>query len=172
MKNINIEQNGMTLVEMLLYIAISALMISALVKFGLNIIATRAKAQTGQEVNQAVRLVSERLDFEIKNASGINSVTTNSISLANSNAARNPTVFNVSGGQIRIGFGPSGVCSASTPCPLTSNKLNSSVIFSNLSTIDLKSKHIYYQISITSIGETQEYQETKTYASSTEIRSN
>jgi len=69
---------GFTFVELLLYISVVSIMISSLVLFALTIINNGAKSSTHQEVFSQARYISERFKYEIRNATGINSVSSNS----------------------------------------------------------------------------------------------
>lgn len=167
------KNKGFTYIEILIYIVLSAFVISSLIGFGLNIVYSRVKSQVEEEVNQNIRLAERRIDYEIRNASGINSVTASSISLSNSDATRNPTVIDVNSGKIRIGYGASGSCPAATPCTLTDNKVAiTSLVFVNLTSGGATTKNIQYSVTAKSSGNTQDYIYLKTYESTSEIRSN
>ena len=161
--------SGFTLVEMILYVAIVSIFMTGLVYFTWDVIYGRVKSFVHQEVNQNTRFASKRILFEIKNASDINTVSTNSISLEMSDSARNPTVIDVSGGRIRIGYGSSGNCPTSNPCDLTSNRVNSSVSFTDLSSGN--SSNIKFVLTVSSTGDRQEYDKSETYETSVELRS-
>lgn len=161
--------NGFTLVEMILYIAIVSIFMTGLVYFTWDVIYGRVKSFVHQEVNQNTRFASKRILFEIKNASGVNVISASSISLGTADPARNPTVIDVSGGRIRIGYGNSGNCPTSNPCYLTSNRVNSSLLFTDLSFGN--SSNIKFVLTASSTGDRQEYEKSETYESSVELRS-
>lgn len=163
---------GFTLVELILYIAISSIFMLASVSFAWDVIYGRVKSYTQQEVNQNMRFTTKRITYEIRNAAGINSVTANSISLSNTDSARNPTVISVSSGRVRIGYGSTGNCPTTSPCFLTSNGVSvTNLSFTNLSQ-GTTTENIQFTISMQSTGDRSEFQESQTYVGSAELRSN
>ena len=159
--------------EMLLYVVIVSIFVTAMVSFAWDAIYGRVKSYTHQEVNQNIRLAGKRINFEIRNATGVNEpVGPSSISLQMSDSARNPTIIDVSSGRLRIGYGSAGACPTTAPCNLTSNLVN----VSNLTFTDLRvlpdSINIKFSITVESTGDRQEFQKTETYESSSELRSN
>lgn len=163
------NQKGFTLIELILYMAIVAFILGSLVTFAWNIIGTQAKSATEQEVFSSARYVSERIKYEIRDASGINSVTPTSISLANSVVSKNPTVIDLSGGKVRIKYGASGVVN------LNSTDTNvSSLVFTNYTSGDNKTKNIQFTFTLQSNYSTsrQEYIETTSIRGDAEVRSN
>lgn len=166
---------GFSLIELILYVALIAIFISGAILFAWDIIFGRVKSQIQQEVNQNLRLASKRLTFEIRNAAKVNSIGNSTISLEMSDAARNPTVFDVKDGRLRIGYGSGGACPVTAPCPLTSNQVTvSQLSFTDLSTADGNSVNIQYIITIkaNNPGGRQEWERSQTYSSSVELRSN
>src|SRR6266571_3526280 len=83
-------ERGFTLIELIIYIAIVAIILTSLIPFAWNVIEGGAKSATEQEVFANARYVSERIKYEIRNASGINSVSATSISLSETSGAVNP----------------------------------------------------------------------------------
>lgn len=115
----NGKLKGFTLIEIILYVALISIFITGVVIFAWDVINARQKSRAEQEVIYAARLASRRINFEIRNASAVNSVTTTSISLANSNASLSPTVIDFTAGRLRIGYGSTGSCPVGSPCFLT-----------------------------------------------------
>lgn len=164
-------RRGFTLVEMILYVAIVSIFVTAMIEFALNIVYGRVKSYTQQEVNQNMRLAGKRINFEIRNATGVNSVSASSVNLAVSDSARNPTVIGLNGGRLTIGYGVSGSCPTTAPCNLTSNLVNvSNLTFSDLS-VSPFSTNIRFSITIESSGSVIEQQYPETYAGAAELRS-
>lgn len=133
------------------------------------------KSGVQREVNQNLRLASKRIVHEIRNASGVNSVGTSTVSLVMDDAARNPTVFDVSGGRLRIGYGSGGSCPSTSPCSLTSNKVTvSNLAFTDLSSSGGESVNIQFTIALESNNPSgrQEWEKSQTYTTSVELRSN
>lgn len=141
------KHSGMTFIELILYVALFIVFITSVVTVGIDALGTRSKVRVQQEVIHNVRLAKERISYEIRNASAINSVTATSISLANADTARNPTVISVSANRIMIGWGVSGACTAVSPCFLTSGDvIFSNVMFTNMSDGGNKSSSIKYAL--------------------------
>jgi type II secretory pathway pseudopilin PulG len=128
------NKNGFSLIELILYVALLAVIISGVVTFGVDVVLIRSKNRVEQEVIANTRLAAKRINFEIRNASGINGVGAQSISLSNTDALKNPTVISLSSGRITIGYGSTGNCPTTAPCALTSNKVTvQSLIFDDVS---------------------------------------
>ena len=164
--------SGFTLVELILYIAIVSIFLTGVIMFTWDIIYGRVKSYVQEEVNQNLRYAAKRITYEIRNASAVNlPVTVTSISLASGNAARNPTTIDISGGRLRIGYGNSGPCPITSPCFLTSNKVDvTNLTFINLSS-GSDSINIKFSLTLGSVGQRREFQKSGTYESSVELRS-
>lgn len=161
---------GFTFIELIIYVALLTIFISGTITFAWDAIYSQNKANIQEEAVESARLALARIAFEIRNASAINSITTSSITLANADAARNPTVFDLTGGRIRIGFGSTGSCPISTPCFLTSNLITvSNLTFTNLSIGN--SININFSLTVSAAGARNEWQISQTYTSSAELRS-
>ncbi len=163
------SSKGFTFIELILYMAIMTFIISSLVPFAWNIIGTGAKSATQQEVFSSARYVSERIKYEIRDASGINSVAATSISLSNSNAAKNPTIIDLSGGKIRVKYGASSAVNINS-----TDTTVSSLAFTNYTSGDNKTKNIQFTFTLQSNYSTtrQEYIETTSIRGDAEVRSN
>lgn len=163
------KQAGFTLIELILYIAIVTFVLVALTNYALSVMSTGAKSSTEQEIFSAGRYVSERIKYEIRNASGINSVAATSISLSNTDSAKNPTVIALNSGQITVKYG------TSTALPINSaNTSVNSLVFTNFSSGDNKTKNIRYVFTIAgNFGSNrQEYVDSTTIENTAEVRSN
>lgn len=167
--------HGFTLIELIIYIALVSIFISGAILFAWDIIYGRVKSGVQREVTQNLRLASKRLVYEIRNASGINSVSTSTISLVMDDSDRNPTVFDVSGGRLRIGYGSSGGCPTTNPCSLTSDEVTvTNLAFTDLSSSGGESVNIQFTITLESNNPSgrQEWEKSQTYTTSVELRSN
>jgi len=162
--------NGFTLIEVILYVAIVTIVITALVQFAIVIVNNNTKSATQQEVYNNARFISEKIKYEIRNASGINSLSTSQIILATTDVNTNPTTVSLSGNNIfikRAGFAPINLNSTYTTI--------SNLSFINYSSSDLKTKNIQYTFTISAAfgnQARQEYQESLSIQSSAELRSN
>lgn len=102
--------NGFTLIETIIYIGIIGLVISSFVFFSLTISNSRAKTYVTQETQANGRDAIEAITRKIRSASGINSGDSvfssdpGSLSLVMPEAAKNPTLINLSqdNGVLRI----------------------------------------------------------------------
>lgn len=159
---------GFTFIELLLYISVVTILLSALIPFAWNVIEGQVKVATEQEVYSQARYVAERIKQEIRNANSINSVAAASIDLNTTN--NTTTVIDLSGSKARIKYGVAGV-----PVNLNSDDTNISALsFTNYTSGDAKTKHIGFTFTINNNSSSirQEYQETLDIRSSAEIRSN
>lgn len=128
----NYEKQGFTLIEILIYIAILALVFVSMIVFFLNNISSNIKANSYQEVQQNGRFVMTKISQEMKKAIGINSPVPGSsgtsLSLVMSDSNLNPTVLDLNNGKLRIAQG------SSAPVDLTTDQvLVTNLQFTNLS---------------------------------------
>jgi type II secretory pathway pseudopilin PulG len=152
------SQLGFTIIEMTIYIGIVALISSSLTGLYINIIKLKSNATNIQEVNESVRLASAKIGHEIRQAKSINGVGT-SLSLAFAESARNPTIFALSNGRIRMTVGTSIAY-------ITSNLVNIGTFsLTNLSSGDSLAQNIRFTIVGTYLGNEA------TITNSSEVRS-
>jgi hypothetical protein len=147
------------------------LILSALIPFAWNVIEGGVKGATEREIFTQGQYVADRITYEIRNASDINSVSSTQISLANANSATNPTIIYVSGGKVNIQQG------SATPFAINSqNTTIQSFNFTNYSSSDNKTKNIQFVFTIAAnypgTGTRQEYNGSVTMEGSAEVRSN
>ena len=69
------QQSGFTFIEIILYFALVAIVMSAIIPFAWNVIGGSVKSSIQQEVFANARYVSEIIKYEVRNSTGINSVT-------------------------------------------------------------------------------------------------
>lgn len=166
------NQAGFTLIELILYMALVSIFISGAILFAWDVIYGQAKSQVQLTVNHNLRFSSQRILYEIRNASDINSVSGSTISLSMSDPARNPTIFDLSAGQLRIGYGSGGNCPTTSPCSLTNDQISvTSLNFTDLSS-GVTSKNIKFDITVESTADKQEWQKQQSYTGTVELRSN
>lgn len=164
------KQYGFTFVELILYMGLVSIFVTAAVIFGWNVILSGAKSNAQQELSQAMRFASERIGLEVRGASSINSLSATSLSLESPDSSRNPTVIDLDSGRIRIGWGVSGLCTAASPCPLTPADITvSSLTFTDLS--QGGSQNIQFEFTGEFTGDRSEFQANQTITSSSELRS-
>lgn len=168
-------RRGFSFIELIMYIAIVAVFVSGAILFGVNVTEGRIKGNVQQEVADNLRLAVARISFEIRNASSITSVTAGTLTLANTDATRNPTVIGTSGGRIYVQFGSSGTCSVAGACPITGNLVTSTLAFTNLTNIATTTKNVRFTVTVASgggAGVRSEFARTESFTSTAEVRSN
>ncbi|MBL1434245.1 hypothetical protein COB87_001585 [Candidatus Wolfebacteria bacterium] len=126
---------GFSLLELLLYISISASLLLAVSSFLGILLQARVKNQTIAEVDQQGIQVVQLITQSIRNSKGVNSPATSTtatlLSLSATNSVNDPTIFDVANSIFRITEG------TSTPMLLTNSRVTvSSLEFHNLSRTD------------------------------------
>lgn len=165
------RSEGFTLIELILYIALISIFISGAVVFAWDILLAQSKSNVQLEVNQNMRLVTRRINYEIRNASAINTVSPTSICLASTDPLRNPTRIYISSGTLRVawGGGSANCTSMTNDEPLSSSSVTvSALTFTDRS--ETSSRNIEYQITISTTADRQEWQKSETVRSSVELR--
>lgn len=166
------NNKGFTLIELILYMAIITIVMSALIPFAWNMIEGSAKSSVEQEVSSQARYVSERIKYEIRRASGITSVGATSISLTNF-SPDTTTIISLSGGKMQINKNGAGVVNLNSDDTIITTV--GGVIFTDYRSADNKTKHIQFGFTIDDnyTGSRQEYNApAMTIEGSTELRSN
>jgi Tfp pilus assembly protein PilW len=123
---------GLTLIEILLYIAILSFFLLMVIGFIWNFIFGNIKERAFQEVQENGRFAMTKISQEIKKAIGINNpqpgFSSNSLSLAMADNHLDPTIFSVVNGKLTITQGQN------PPLFLTSNLVRvTDLLFTNLS---------------------------------------
>jgi len=168
-KNIH-SQSGFTLVELLLYVGLSAVLIVAVSIFLSMLLGSRIKNQAIGEVEQQGLQVVQIITQTIRNADFINSpgIGTNasSLSLNTIVSGNNPTIFDLSGGVIRITEG------AAVTVSLTNSRITASnLTFQNLSRPSTSGTiRIQFTLSYKNPNNVNEYDFQKTFVASGTLR--
>lgn len=123
---------GVTLIELLLYISISVTLLSTISGSLIMMLQSRIKSQTIAEVEQQGMHVMRLITQTLRNAEEITSPTIGnssaSLILQVANIASSPTVFDLSGGEMRVKGG------AGTAAALTNSHITvSDLTFNNVS---------------------------------------
>ncbi len=122
---------GFTLIEMLVYTAIFAVMVSALAAFMATLSQSRLRSQAAMEVNEQGAEVLRVITQNLRNATAINSpivgAAASSISINTLTASTTPTTFALSNGVIYMTQG------VNPALALTNNRVSAS----NLSFVNL-----------------------------------
>jgi len=112
---------GFTLLEFILYFALISIVISGITVFALDVIRTRAKAAVIAEVEQNMRFGLQRVIRTVRQATKVNvgasnfDSATGVLSVDVGSASDSPTVFDLSGGALRVkeGTGPAAALTSS-----------------------------------------------------------
>lgn len=169
-------KRGATIIELLLYMSILSFFLIALVLFALNIIQGGSKSNNESHTYADARYLSERIKYEIRNASDIQTANSNfGVNLATTAGSKltltaaspnNPTVIDVSSGRARIALG------ATSAVELNSNMVNvTDLTFTNYSGTNTKNISFTLTVQATSPSKGN-IKETTTLRSSVELRSN
>lgn len=179
--NKRLKQNtGFSLIELLLYIVIIVIILSALVPFTIDMTKASQKSNVHQDLATDSRLFVEKLKYYIRESKGINAGTSNfGVNLANNPANQlsligtspaDPIIITVTSGglaQLKLG-GESAVALNSGNTKVTS------LIFTNHTTSDGLSENISFTITIQSNlqGNGQEYKFSMDSLGTVEVRTN
>ncbi|MCX6795325.1 MAG: prepilin-type N-terminal cleavage/methylation domain-containing protein [Candidatus Falkowbacteria bacterium] len=126
------QKNGFTLIELMLYVAISSVILLLTSLFLSMLLESRVKNQTIAEVEQQGVQVMQIVTQTIRNANAMgtpaNGATSTSLSINTILASTTPTLFDLSGGVVRIKEGTGAVI------PLTNSDVTvTGLTFYNLS---------------------------------------
>lgn len=164
------HQAGFTLIELLLYVSIvGTLLIAMSIFFGLSVDA-RIKNESITEVEQQGMAAMEYIAQTLRGATSISAPATGttaaSLTAVVPTGALSPTIFDLSGGAIRVKEG------ANSAVPLT----NSNVTVTNLSFDNMSRSgsveivQVSFTISRTNTANRNEYDYQKTFTSSAALR--
>lgn len=165
------SQKGFSLVEMLLYVAISSIMLLSLSLLLSFLLSGRIKNQSITDVNQQGLQVMQLVTQTIRNARSVDApaigATSTSLSLTMPDPLLSPTVFDISNGVIRIKEGSSAVI------PLTNSHVTiSSFLFHNISATSSTDRivRLSFRIDHTNPSGRNENSFTKTFTGSATLR--
>ncbi len=162
------KKPAFTLIEVVLYITIVTLILISVSRIGLGVVNSGAKSRSQQEVASTARFLSEKIKSEIRMASGIATVSANTLTLSNFAPDTN-TVINLEAGKVRINKNGSGAVNLNS-----NDTLVTELSFANNSSLDNLTKNISFIVTVTTAttSASQIYQANTTVRSSAEIRSN
>lgn len=139
-------KSGTTLIELLIYIALTSVLSTVSVELANNLVRARVKSSVQETVTHNLRFVTRRIQNEISQASSVALATPTKICLNTSDVGRTPVQIYSSGNAIYLGI--NGTCAT----PATSNYLTSSdVVVSNLlfsNTSQGSSEHLDYSFDL------------------------
>lgn len=121
------SRRGVTLIELLLAVTVSAALLLTIVALITVTLSARIKSQSAIDVEDEGRFATEVISQAIRNSSGIAAPAagseSSSLTLSFTDSSKNPTVFSVNQGRLYVTEG------SSSAVPLTSGR----VLISNLS---------------------------------------
>jgi len=162
-------EKGYTLLELLLYIAIIGVLLTAVTTFFGVTADARVKNQTVAEVNDQATSIMDYMTQTIRNATSITSPAAAasgvSLTLVVPTGSLSPTVFSLSGTTLQVKEG------AAAAVPLTSNDVQiSSLTFMNLTRSGTSGTvQISFTINRVNPGSHNEFDYQKTFTASAEI---
>lgn len=161
---------GFTLIELLIYIGIVAVLLLSLSVFLRALLEARIKNQIIAEVEGQGTVAMQIITQTLLNATTLNSpaigVGSTSLSVDTPTVALNPTIFDLSGGALRIKEG-SGVNVNLTSSQVVVSNLN----FYNLSAVGTHGIiRVQFDLSYNSLSTNYEYQFTKKFIGSVSLR--
>ncbi len=170
MKRQSRKQKGFTLIELVLYLALASILLLTVVTFLGVLLQSRVKNQTIAEVEQQGAQIMQLVTQTIRNAEGVNSpgqgASATSTSLNVVSAANDPTVFDLSGGVLRI------TEATSTPVSLNSSRVSvSGLTFENFSRSNTPGTlRIQFTMTYVNPGGINEYDYSRTFRASATLR--
>ena len=163
-------RRGFTLIELMLYVSLSSILllsVSAFISASLELrVKNLAVSKVEQEGTRAMNMIAQTM----RNAEGINSPLAGAIASTASidvvSAGSDPTVFDLSGGAIRMAEG------AGSAIALTSNRVSvSGLAFSNLTKTGTDGNmRIEFTVSYINASGRNEFDYSKTFRDSASIR--
>lgn len=164
------KRNGFTLIELLLYVSVSSSVLLLSTFFLGSLLESRIKNQTIAEVYGQGAYVTQVITQAIRNAEEINSPTEGedepSLLITVSDAAKDPTVFDIVDGAIRVTEG------VGEPIALTSSQVTASFLsFQNLSLAETPGIiRVSFILTHVNVGGRKEYDFSKTFYASASLR--
>lgn len=161
---------GFTLIEFIMYTTIVGVILLAVGAIGINIFFNKAKLTAVDEVSQNSRFVLEKITYAIRNAEIINSpslgTSGTSLSLQMADLSKNPTLFDLNNGFVRIKEGAGNYINLTTDEVVITN-----LQFSNLSyTGTPGTMRIEITVKFNNLTARQEYNFEKTFYATANIR--
>ncbi|MEK7583782.1 MAG: prepilin-type N-terminal cleavage/methylation domain-containing protein, partial [Patescibacteria group bacterium] len=162
--------SGFTLIELIMYVAITSILVSLITLFLASLHEARIKSETVAEVEQQGLQVLQRMTHAIRNAQTITSPSAgssgSSLTLDVVAATGDPTVFDESSGAVRITEG------AGSAIPLTNDYVTvSALTFSNRTVaVTPGLVQITFTVSRLNMAGRNEYAYTRTFGTSVSLR--
>ena len=134
------KQAGFTLIELILYVTLVSIFLTAAILFAWNIIYGREKSFQQSIVDQSARIALAKISYEIRRAGDIQSLSANQLVLESEGST---TTIEKSGSELLITSNGMG------PYSLASNQVAvTNLAFTNLSSVDNSSKIISIELTL------------------------
>ena len=135
-----IKNNGFTIIEFLVYIAVLAIVINVIGGVALNVFQVGARTDAIQEVAHNGRFSMQKIGQAIKSASSVvlPSVEGASLVLEFEESDKNPTIFDVSGDVLRMKEGNKGYVDLTTSKVNIENLKFKKVSFNGLDSVEIE----------------------------------
>lgn len=162
---------GLTFVELILYVGLVSIFISGAILFAWDVVYGNAKSNTQRLVTQEIRHASERILYEIRNASAVHAISPQELCLSSNDPGYDPVHLYTDSNRVYIGWGGGDTsCSATTHTePLTSSMVN----VSSLNFIGQSSNNsvgVQFGLTLSSTSDRQEFQQSVSLSSTGELR--
>jgi prepilin-type N-terminal cleavage/methylation domain-containing protein len=158
------NQNGFTLIELIIYVAVVGMVLVAFVGYSINVLQSKQKTNNQLEAQFNARFTLQRITQEIREASGVNTgdsifgADPGRLSLVKYTAAKNPTIIDLTAddGEVQIQYGASAAESITTDQVQITN-----LTFNNVSgpagkkaiqiqlTVKIDNADVFYQTEVT-----------------------
>jgi Tfp pilus assembly protein PilW len=166
----NLHHSGFTVIEVMIYIALTAMLMVALSAFLNMTLDSQVKVDTMNNVENGGWRVVSYLDQTIRNADAVTAPTSgqsaNTLTLAMADASKNPTIFSITDGRLYIKEGTGQNIDLLPQSVAVNNFTFTNAAVSGVPAI------IRYQFDMynNNANTRQQYQYTKNFSSSTGIR--
>lgn len=164
------KNKGFTLIELILYIGIAAVLLAVISLFLSTVIKSRLKQQSMTEVEAQGLQIMEQITHALRNAEEISNPSPgnsgDTLALSNSDGSQILTIFDLNGTQLQVTELSGGAI------PLNNNRIGvSNLNFSNLSRSDTPGLiQTQFTLSHTNNSGRNEYTYAKTFQTSTSLR--
>jgi len=155
---------GFTLIEMLVYLAVLLLAVSAMVTLFLSFDTTLLRNQTERELNHTAQITLERMVRDIREATTADTAVSNQLTLETLSAATT-TIFSLSGDDVLM------TINGNTIGSLSSNEVQvDDLVFTKYETAGAELETILVRVALTLSVSTKAASTTKTYYTSAVLR--
>ena len=165
------SQKGFTLVEMIVYVSLCSILLITISTFLSFLLGARIRSQSISEVNQQGYRAMNLIALTVRNGRSIESpllgATSSVLTLTTSDPLRNPTVFSVTSGVLKIKEG------SGSPVALTNSRISvTGLTFQDLSSASSTERimRVSFSVSYNNRSGKEEYSFTKAFTESVTLR--